>query len=174
MWWGSTRWSNVATNHWGARAAPRLCLFWIFPNDFVTWRTQELAENDLGPSLFCRCRPCDEFSLWWRFVGDTLNPLGAKSLQSCLFPPEAFDQQLVFAPLSSSACNYTLLFLWTLQLCVPLCCCIHTAVSLLSPCEVKTLILTSQEQPGFCPSCVTAPSRSLNNTWICPFLNYWR
>lgn len=78
-------------------ASRHLCLFWIFPYCFVTWITPGVAENDLGPSLFSHCRACDEFSLWWCFVGDTLNPLSAKSLQNCLFPREAFDQQPVFA-----------------------------------------------------------------------------
>lgn len=110
MWWGSTHWSNVAANNsesleqhhsllWSLPVVSwRFCLFCLFfPYYFVTWTTQELADNDLGPSLFHHCKPCDEFPLWWCFVGDLLNPLRAKSLQNCLLPREAFDQQLVFA-----------------------------------------------------------------------------
>ena len=108
MWWGSTHWSNVAANHLGVWTAPQSTLMTTcsqltflfvlnFSYYFFTWTRRKLVEKDLGLSLFRHCQPCDEFSLWWRFVGDTLNPLTAMSLQNCLFPREAFDQQLVFA-----------------------------------------------------------------------------
>lgn len=110
-------------------------------------------------------------ALCWRYAEPSQNKVTAEPS----FSSRSLWSAARFCPLSSSACDYTLLFLWTPQPSVPLCCCIHTAVSPLSPTPWgQKPPLTSQEQPGFWPSCVTALSRSLNNTWICPFPNLWR
>lgn len=104
---------------------------------------QLLIEKDLTSTLITHCKPQNEFSVWRRFVGETLNSVSKHN--HCItryFPQELFYLAALISdschPLSSLVYDITLLFLHsvahcTLQTSVPVCCFIHTAVSVLSP-----------------------------------------
>lgn len=140
MWWGNTHWSEVVTNHWGVWRVTsdgylivvgiHLGLFWIFPYYFVTQTTQELADNDLGPSLFCHLVMN---SLCVAALLAVAEPSQSKVTAKLPFSFRGLWSAARFRPLSSSAGDNALLFLWTPQPSVPLSCSIHTAASVLFP-----------------------------------------
>lgn len=89
---------------------------------------------------FSPCKPQNEFSLWRCFVGYTLNSesLKAHSLNNYLFfsSRALLSAPLIISPSFILSLRYYIIISqkWSpLQTSVPVCCCIHTAVSVLFP-----------------------------------------
>lgn len=94
--------------------------------------------KDLSTTLFSRCKPHNEFSLWWCFVGNTLKSVSKQS--HCI----TFFLQRSFIFLLWSVTHFTLFhpqsmiircyisIANTLQTSVPVSCLIHTTVSMLA------------------------------------------
>lgn len=127
---------------------------------FIT-KTLTLTEKSPPPPYSAAVNPRNEFSFWWCLVGDTLKSISKHN--HCI--TRSFPQDLFYLPplisdsfhsLSSPVYDITLLFLpgegyYTLRTSVPVCCSVHTAVSVLSAAVRSEHPLASQAWPGFWP-----------------------
>lgn len=122
-------------------------------------------EKDLTSTLFGRCKPQNEFSLWRCFVGDTLNSVSkqshyiTRSFSSRGLLSSCFDQWLISPSFILSLWYYIIVSpQWSTLHTADFCSCLllhtHSCVYAVAPFEVKPLSvhpLTSQTWPGFWP-----------------------